>query len=243
MPPFADEYQRVIAPALRGIAGLSAEMYELGLARVLPQFQINHYAIQRATLPLLRFAIDRLQRFEQTEFVVQLREHFAEKIPEEKGHDEILLKDLARLGVPADEARQHVPCAAITAMIGSQYYLIEHHHPAALVGYAGLLEFPQGPPSREQVANLIARSGVDPKAFSNYKLHVQLDGDHFHEVAEMLNAFPEEPTLRTLVLTNSIRSGEFICQFMETVLADARSRLNRETAVVAEPGRQIVLAG
>jgi hypothetical protein len=116
-------------------------------------------------------------------------------------------------------------------MIGSQYYLIEHHHPVALLGYFGLLEFPQGPPSAEQVETMIARSGVDPQAFSNYKLHVRLDGGHFHEIGEMLNDVPEDHLLRRLILTNSIRTGEFICRFMETVLTNVKARLERERPV------------
>jgi hypothetical protein len=232
---FSKEYRAVTRSALDGIAGLSAEIYQFGLEHIIRNWQMNHHAIQRATVPLTQFALSRMAGLKETPFIKKLRHYYEEKVTEETGHDEVLVRDLEKMGCSREDIAKFIPATATTALIGTQYYLIQHHHPVALLSYFGLLEFPFGVPPDEQVKALIAESGVPAEAFENYYLHVTSDEGHYPETLAMLDEVPEEePLLRRLVLTNGIRTGEFICQIMETVLEAAASERDDDQVSTTE---------
>ena len=80
-----------------------------------------------ASVPLLKFAVPKCGG--------DLRDYYRKHIAEEEGHDHMLRDDLAALGVT------DIPPSFQAAKIaGSQYYLIAHEHPSALLGYMLALE-------------------------------------------------------------------------------------------------------
>src|SRR5262249_21088509 len=125
------------------------------------------YSVVRATTPLLRFCLDRLSAEDQ--FGRQLLTFYQRAARDEEGHDRQLLDDARRLGLDASRIVDVLPPAPITAMVGSQYYLIAHCHPALHLGYIGLLEGFSA--TFEEVQRLAALVGVSAGAFSTLKLH------------------------------------------------------------------------
>jgi hypothetical protein len=174
------------------------------------------YVAINSTLPLLRFALQHLETVQKDQFTQTLRDYYHLKLQDEADHDDWIVSDLERLGVTKEALQRWLPPAAMTAMLGSQYYLIAHYHPGAYLGYIGLVE--GFSPSTEQIRNLIVESKAPEEAFSTYKIHAELDVEHRKEFKRVLDAVPDNPGLREAILANGIRSGEFSCQAIEGLL-------------------------
>ena len=81
-----------------------------------------------------------------------LSQYLQRHAPEEKDHAKWLRKDLLTVGIDPDEA-QLIRAAA--ELVGTQYYLIHHRNPNALLGYMAVLEgFPLPLPVLEQLEKL-----------------------------------------------------------------------------------------
>jgi hypothetical protein len=218
MEPFAERYYSYIESAHAAIVGVSGELQRAGLAQFIKPWFATFYTVVDATLPLIRFCLQELEKNGRGKFDEQLREYYLRKLEDEADHDEWLLKDLTHLGLSKEFLRQTLPPSAITALIGSQYYLIAHHHPALCLGYVGFLEgYPANP---EDASTLSKTSGTPEEAWSTYRFHVDLDVHHRQELEEILNAVPEEG-LRQGIIANGIRSGEFYCEALESMLVSA----------------------
>lgn len=115
----------------------------------------------------------------------ELRRFFSEHLEEERGHAEWLEEDLASASI--DLAARLVVTEAV-AMAGSQYYLIQHIDPVAVLGYMAVLEcFPM---SKEQVEKLEAIHGE--KLCRTLRYHATHDVQHGADVLKMINAIPNE---------------------------------------------------
>ena len=107
--------------------------------QLFPEWLAHHWHIVRATVPVLHYALRRLRDYERSGFISALTAYYAEKVEDEAGRDQQMLSDLGRLGVAEDDITRELPSAAVTAMVGSQYYLIDYIHPAAYLGYLGFM--------------------------------------------------------------------------------------------------------
>lgn len=122
----------------------------------------------------------------------ELREYFNKHYEEELGHAEMLAADLARLGVNSIP-RFHLA----ELMAGAQYYLIEHEHPAALLGYMAALECSPMPLSA--VDELERVHGP----LNALRLHAERDPIHGPEIRQQLERLA--PALRNLASINEQR--------------------------------------
>jgi len=121
-------------------------------------------------------------------------------IPEEEGHDEWLLRDLAVVGRSRDEVLATVPSVHVAAAVGAQYYWIRHHHPVALLGYIAVLE--GHPPSVARVREWIDRTGLPAHAFTTLEHHAEVDPAHNQELDALIDALPmSEAHLRCVCLS------------------------------------------
>ncbi len=230
---FAARFNAIAKISLEAIDGVSATLCQRhSLAELLPQYFALLYAVQRATVPLIRLVLRRLNDFPDHPFERQVRAHFTRALEDERDHELMLLRDLETLGVSPELVTSSMPSTAITALVGSQYYLIEHRHPAVHLGYSCLLE--SHATTSEDVQRLIALSGAPEGAFSNYRLHAEVDGEHHDENEVILNAVPTD-RLRDEILANSIRSADFICQALESLADQVDSRDKAEPVLRAEP--------
>src|SRR5437016_209099 len=134
---FSDEvYQRLDVAA--NAIGVSAGHIQRNPAfpKLLSEWFGLIWHIARATVPLLEFARSELVRHPTDEFLALLDAHFARHINEERNHGDWLLEDMQHLGVSHKMMESQLPPQAISAMVGSQYYLVQHYHPAVILGYS-----------------------------------------------------------------------------------------------------------
>ena len=109
-----------------------------------------------------------------------LRNYMARHLEEERGHAKWLADDLAALGV--DVSYMPLNRSAVE-LAGSQYYLIHHISPAALLGYMAVLEgFPFPLDTLEQ---LEAIHGVEPLRCLRY--HAENDIEHRKELFKVID--------------------------------------------------------
>jgi hypothetical protein len=136
----------------------------------------------------------------------QLATYLDRHIPEETGHDDWLLDDLARIGVPPQDALDHIPAPSVAGLVGAQYYYISHYRPVALLGYIGLLE--GYPPTEELARSAASRTGYPIDAFRTMRKHAHLDPHHRDDLDRCLDAMPLAPDDVTLITTNAMATAE-----------------------------------
>lgn len=162
--------------------------------------------VVRASVPLLEVAIDRLGALPPSPFHADLTDYYVRHADEERDHDRWLEDDLAVLGVSGDALRSELPPDSIAAMVGAQYYLIRHYHPAVLLGYMALLEGYSVPPAR--VEELQARSAAPAAAWRTYLFHAREDPHHRADLCRLIDRIPyDPPTLARSVVVNALRTA------------------------------------
>jgi hypothetical protein len=172
------------------------------------------YQIIRATGPVIRHASYELTYdgfFKKDDFCCDLRAYFDAKESEEDGHERLLLADLARVGIHEEEAEDAPVNPWIAEMVGRQYYLIDFVHPAAYLGFVGLLE--GFPPTLAQVDAVQAASGFPAEAFSCMRLHAAADPGHRASLSKMLDEVPSD--LHADIITNGQRCAALQCAALE----------------------------
>lgn len=145
------------------------------------------YQIIKASERLLTEAISELPD-------CRLRSYYAEHLEEEKNHADWLLEDLGF--TPA-----YSPLAA--AIAGSQYYLIKHEHPAALLGYMAVLE--GNGPTLDFINAMEVIHGR--KIMRTWRHHVMADIEHHKDIQEEIKAHPEHAKL---IEMNAIQTAYYL---------------------------------
>ena len=134
-----------------------------GLHGIYPEFLIMAHGIVRASVPLMETALTTARTLPNDQVAVLLADYLEHHIPEERGHDDWLLADLESIGVPPDQVLSRVPSPTIAALVGSQYYWVQHVHPVGLLGYIAMFEC--YPPARQDIDRVQAATGYGPEAF------------------------------------------------------------------------------
>lgn len=168
---------------------------------VFPQYLFLTFCIARASVPLMRTALERLRAIERPRTLVRrYGEYLEQHIAEERDHDEWLLQDLRAVGwTRAECLRRPVP-AVIASGVGAQYYWIQHSDPVSLLGYMAVLE--GSIPSQAEVTNLRESSRHPRAAFRSLLHHARVDGSHAESVFEVIDRLPLD-TYRVRVLDQS----------------------------------------
>jgi hypothetical protein len=173
-------------------AALERLWAERDQARAYPQFLIHLHQVIRASVPLMEAALRRsLERAAFDPVCAILAEYLAVHIEEERGHDAWALADLEAVGVGRDALLACLPPAETAALVGAQYYWIEHHHPVALLGYILVLE--DGPDDADPFLDeLRARSGFPEAAFRTLRQHGRRDRGHRADQDRLCDRLPLE---------------------------------------------------
>lgn len=177
------------------------------------QAYIN-YCVSSSTIPLLEETIRCAKLLPQDELIVQLIAYTEKHIPEEQGHDLMALRDYERLGGNAETARRRIPPTNLTAMIGSQYYLIRQH-PVAFMGYLACLEVNH--PTVAYVEELINKSGMPAEGFSSMMLHATVDITHKEDIINTLNTLPLTDEQFNLIEISAFQTYRYVALVMEDV--------------------------
>lgn len=159
------------------------------------------YRLMVASEPLLERAIASCEEG-------PLRDYLLHHLEQERGHVDLLKTDLATLGAPDPVPRYWLA----TLMAGAQYYLIEHEHPAALLGYMSALE--GSTLSLSTVAELEAAYGPLPCL----RLHSERDPGHHAELCEQIERLPDG--LKDLAQENRRRVLEQMAAVPRVIFAE-----------------------
>ena len=183
-----------------------------------PKYLVATHGVIRASVPLMERALERAQTADDPA-AAGLAEYLDHHIDEERGHDDWLLEDLEVLGRFPDEVLTRPPSASVAALVGAQYYWIEHYHPVALLGYIGLLE--GYPPTIADVAALMARTGYEREAFRTLIRHAELDPLHRDDFDEMLDRLPLSPEQSAVIGLSGLYSINAFTRVFADILEQA----------------------
>lgn len=152
------------------------------------------YSLMLASEDLLQEAIDKLNlSVTKTDFECDLLTYYNSHIEEERGHDKWLADDILELGEVPKRLSMEAALAA-----GSQYYLIRHIHPAALLGYMAVLEgFPMDLSVVKQLEVIYGE-----KALRTLRYHAENDKHHRVDLFNFIRTVPVE--FQQLIADNAL---------------------------------------
>lgn len=177
------------------LAALAREFddtFRFGFARLLSaeggRDRLVHYLVE--TWHYVRFSVPLLERAaaRMGGDLPELRAWYERHAVEERGHDEWLLDDLETLGVARAKVRETAPARETAALVGTQFFVLEAMHPAALLGYVWSLEC--RPPSEASLAALAAAFEAPASAFSTLRAHGAMDPGHREDILAVANTVP-----------------------------------------------------
>lgn len=184
-----------------------------------PEYLFMSHCIIRASVPLMERARERARRLPGDPVAAIVADYFSAHIEEERGHDEWLLEDLASLGINREAVLTRPPSADVAALVGAQYYWIEHYHPVALLGYVALLE--GYPPVASEIEDLRRRTGYAQEAFRTLSLHGELDPHHGDELDAVLDSLLLTEPQRTVMGMSAIASVQGMTAAVNKVVEKA----------------------
>jgi len=173
------------------------------------------HALTTASVPLLERAAAACARLDD-DWAPALAAYFAGHAEDERGHDAWLLEDLATAGEPAGSP---LPPPLVVELAGSQYYRIEHRHPAALLGYLAVLEGQA--PSPVLAGALAARTGLPAAAFRTVREHADLDAEHLAEVERQLDRLSLTAAQQTEVAVSALHTAGTLARLFHQLAADS----------------------
>lgn len=207
-------------------------VYHAEPARFYPVYIAAMHGISRAAVPLMECAIQAILRSHVNEPCAgPLQRYLSAHIPEETGHDIWALEDLEAIGVARHGVLACPPSPTIAALVGAQYYWIQHVHPVALMGYLAVME--ANPPSMATVQWLEKVTGFPSAAFRSMRIHSKLDIRHRDEVFEVIDALPLDPRLEQMVAISALHTTELLIQ----ALSELRSRQEAPGEAVVSSAR------
>jgi Iron-containing redox enzyme len=190
------------------------------LGELYPEFLFASYGVTMASAPAMRMAADRCGQLSDDPLSEPLRAYYLEHAGEEQDHGEWLLSDLASLGISRDQALQRLPYPSVAALVGSQYYWMNHVHPVAYLGYIAVLE---APTEAEYLREVSERTGIPLSSMSCHLRHAELDPGHVAEFDAALDVFPLTREQEELITVSAITT----IGHLEKVFADIVEHFER----------------
>jgi pyrroloquinoline quinone (PQQ) biosynthesis protein C len=149
---------------------------------------------------------------------------FIDHADEEAGHEEWALNDLRTLGIDTKKVVASTPLPATDAMIGLQYYLIEHVTPVALFGYIYALETLGSGPAGELATLLKHVLGVGDDALSFLLGHSESDIGHVEKLRAVIEANVHTPAEQAAIVRCAVASYSLYAVMMSQVWDDVKAR-------------------
>jgi pyrroloquinoline quinone (PQQ) biosynthesis protein C len=171
--------------------------------------------VARATVPMMQEVVKAAKTMPNDPVSAPLIEYMTKHIAEETDHDQWYVNDLEILGLSRKKIFSRIPPPTLAAMVGSQYYWLNHHHPVAFMGYIACLEVYH--PTVEYVENLIKRSGLPAEGFSTIMEHAVIDAHHSQDIIDTLNELPLTEEQYKMVEMSAFQSFRYVALLMEDV--------------------------
>ncbi|MEW6991232.1 iron-containing redox enzyme family protein [Colwelliaceae bacterium 6441] len=188
-----------------------------------PEICIEHISlnqmIARATVPLMQEVVRVAKTIPHDPVSAPLIKYMTKHIAEETDHDQWYVNDLEVLGLTREKVFSRIPPPTLAALVGSQYYWLNHHHPVAFMGYIACLEVYH--PTVEYVENLIKRSGLPAKGFSTIMEHAVIDAQHSQDIIQTLNELPLTEEHYKMIEMSAFQTFRYVALLMEDVCRTA----------------------
>ena len=172
------------------------------LRQIFPEFLFLSHCIIRASVPLMRTAVEVANSRLHEPVALALSEYFSHHVTEEADHDKWLLDDMESLGLRREEVLDRVPPAEVAELVGAQYYWMYHSDPVALLGYVAVLE--GDPPREDELEAAVKRTGLPNDAFRTFISHAKLDPHHKRELDDFIDSLPLKRSQESLISVSAI---------------------------------------
>jgi hypothetical protein len=139
-------------------------------------------------------------------FHERLAEYYRSHADEERDHAQWFREDLESVG----RAPAELPDQLAMGMAGSQYYLLKHAHPVALLGYMAVLE---GDPTPIEVVQSLEHA-YGEQLLRCVRYHAVNDLEHRKELFAVIDDTPE--SLRGLIAYSADNTLDYIIQAART---------------------------
>ena len=201
----------LLRPRMRQAAG---EVWNHpNLTELYPDFLFAIHSIIRATYPSMKAAAACAKGGAANDAVsAAMADYLAEHAEEEKGHDEWAIADLEVLGIKREDVWRRVPSPAVSALVGSQYYWMNHFHPVAYLSYIAVLE---SPPSLDFLEETLERTGLPRDALRTWFFHARLDHGHVREFDHMVDGLPLTDWHHEIMGVNAFHTVELQARVFE----------------------------
>jgi|SRR5882762_7785849 len=186
------------------------------LREIYPEFLFRNHAVIRASVPLMEAAAAACSRIPSDPLAAGMLRYLSHHIPEERNHDDWVLEDLEVLGVPRHQTLSRIPPPVAAALVGAQYYWIQHFHPVALLGFIAVLE--GTPPDVEYFEHTADQAGIPRDAFRNLFRHGKLDPRHRDDLDAALDALPLTDEHHALLGISAFQTIHLLGQVVEEIL-------------------------
>jgi pyrroloquinoline quinone (PQQ) biosynthesis protein C len=204
-------------------AGLDQAAYEFWMhpefITVYREYLFQSHSIIRASVPLMKATLEccRTPKYLSDPVLKLFGDYLERHIVEETGHDEWILNDAEVLGIQRRALLERIPKQTALQMVGSQYYLINHYNPVAMLGYIAVME--GTPPQSEFIEDVARRNKLPLEAFSSFLLHAKVDPKHRADLDLLLDKLPLRKEQLGLIGLSALQT----IQYLKTVLADVNT--------------------
>lgn len=202
-----------------GALDQAAEPVWLGAqaAQLYPRYLEQLHGVAAGAVPLMQRALERCHSLSALgdATAAGLAPFLEQHIPEEQGHDQWLLDDIAALGGDPAEVCQRLPSVAVAAMNGAQRWWIDHGHPVCLLGHAEVLEC--SPPAIEMLDTYERRTGIPRDGLMFFRRHAVIDQRHRDEIHETLDALPLTTDEEALVGASALHTTAMLIRLYQSV--------------------------
>ena len=177
----------------------------------------HSHSIVRATVPLMRAAIESLKLPRRADDPVALRtiKYLEQHAEEETGHDEWTLDDAEVMGLSREEVLNWRPTQNVSHIVGAQYYWIYHYQPVAFLGYIAVME--GDPASYEFFEDVARRNDLPLEAISSFLYHAKIDPSHKADLDRLIDSLPLGPRETELIGLSSLRTIQYLTTMLQAI--------------------------
>ena len=140
---------------------------------------------------------------------IDVRYHLYHNIEDEKGHENMVLDDLAAFDVAPQKVRSTPPSYPVQAMIAYNYHVSERVHPCCVLGMLYVLEIISSVYGGQVAGAISGGLGMTlPNGFSFLDSHASMDLDHMAKLRELLQTI-DDVEVQEMVI-NAIQTNFYL---------------------------------